>query len=404
MRPCFVAVLFGLAFSLALVFPSCALSANDSKDPVVSEATDRWVMGYYVGYQHGKAKPGESRQEPSDINFDYLTHVAVGVGLVRPDGTLDLRFYHNTPEEGSAWAREVVRLAHVKKRKALLMIGGEGNGDEILSALRNHREAFLGNIVSALETFGFDGVDLNWEDHVDGTLFVELVKTLRERLPGKLITVPGFMINSNYETVPSWVVELSRYIDQYNVMSYYPATAWIGSGWWSWHNSPLSGAKPNTPISIEDTLRRLAEAGVAKSKLGMGVGLYAIGYSGGITGPNQPTEWGRNEIRGGDNILPSWKLFNSAGLELQRKYRKWDDQAKVPYLSIPLDVSSPFFDCHYISYDDEESIREKGRFARANGYGGIIFWTISQGFIAENPPGSREPLLKAAYETFVLGK
>jgi len=392
--------------SIILLFLVISVASCTIFDKMTNEniTSTRWVMGYYVGYQHGPAKQGESRQLPSDINFDYLTHIAVGIALVNSDGSLDLRFYHHTVQEGKQWVDEIISLAHKKSRKALLMIGGESNGDEILEAMRNQKEKFINNLVNTVNTYGFDGIDIDWEDDIDGNLFVELVKTLREKLPKKILTVPGGMINSNYQTVPKWVIDLALYIDQYNVMSYYPATAWIGSGWWSWHNSPLKGAKPNTPISVEDTLKRLSDAGFPKSKLGMGVGLYAIGYSGGITEPNQPTDWGKNEIRGGDNYFPSWMLFNKEGLEIQKKYRKWDSNAMVPYLSIPLNEKSPFFDCNYISYDDEESIKAKGRFAIENGYGGIIFWTISQGFIAENPEGYREPLIKVAYESFILGK
>lgn len=378
------------------------ITGGGGDNNVPNEPASKWVLGYYVGYQHGAAKPGASQQNPSEINFAYLTHIAIGIALARTDGTLDLRFYHHTEQEGKSWALETISAAHKAKRKALLMIGGEGNGDEILSSMQNYKNQFINGIVNAVNELNFDGVDLDWEDNINGELFVELAKELRKRMPNKLITVPGFVVNINFGTVSDYIVRLCQYIDQYNIMSYHPATSWIGSGWWSWHNCPLSGEKPNTPVSIASSLDRLHKAGIPKSKLGMGLAFYAIGYSGGITGPNQPTDWGTNQIRGGDNMFPLWKLFNAQGTALRNQYRQWDSQAKVPYLSLPPDKAID--GCQYISYDDEESILEKGRFARANGYGGIIIWTISQGYVAENPVNQRDPLLKAAYDGFILGK
>lgn len=379
---------------------SCVINENQNQDNVKN-----WVAGYYVGYQHGKAEAGKSQQNPDEINYKYLTHIMIGIALAKNDGSLDLRFYHNTESEGLAWASQTILEAHKYNCKALLMIGGEGNGDEIKNAMRDYKEIFISNIVNTVKNYNFDGVDLDWEDYIEDNLFIELVKELRRMMPDKIISVPGFPLNINFNHDLSRILAIEPYINQYNIMSYHPGTTYIGSGWWSWHNCPLDGAKPNTPISIKSTFEILKNAGFPASKLGMGIAFYAIGYSGGITGPNQPTEWGSNQIKGGDNIFPIWKLFNSAGTQLRNQYRNWDNNAKVPYLLLPSDIEmSEAPGCRYISYDDEQSIYEKGRFARANGYGGIIIWTLSQGYVAENPVENRDPLLKALYEAFVLGR
>jgi chitinase len=185
-------------------------------------------------------------------------------------------------------------------------------------------------------------------------------------------------------------------MDQVNFMSYYPTTAMTGSGWYSWFNSPLKGEKTNTPISIEDSLRRYNAAGIPKNKLGMGIGFYAIGYAGNptITGPNHPTETS-NYIVGGDNKYPLSKLYGT-DWENNKKYLHWSDEALVPYLSLP---SPDWSGARYISFENSQSIIEKGNFTYDNGYGGIIIWTINQGYVKT----SSDPnfLMKALQKGFL---
>jgi chitinase len=108
----------------------------------------------------------------------------------------------------------------------------------------------------------------------------------------------------------------------------------------------------------------------------VGVGFYAIGYKGGITGPNQPTTSGI--IVGGDNKYPLSKLFGTGGA-YEEQYRYWDNNALAPYLSLPQPDS---LGAKYISFEDEQSLIAKGAFTRENGYGGIIIWTINEGYVA----------------------
>jgi chitinase len=333
-----------------------------------SSGTTPWVTGYYVGYQRNMLPP-------EDIYWDGLTHIAMGAATANADGTLNTDFYIDDTN-GPALARQISTLAHAHNKKAILMLGGADNGAAIHSAVSNHRAAFIANIVSTMDTLGYDGVDLDWEDDVDWVLFETFAKELRLAAPGKIITLPGGAINSNYQTVDPRVVNVTKYVDQFNLMTYYPATAWAGDGWYSWHNSPLKGAKSTTPVSIEDSLARYNASGVPKEKMGMGVGFYAIGYKGGITGPDQPTTNG--VIVGGDNAYPLSKLYGTGGAYDER-YRYWDGDALEPYLSLPQPDS---FGAKYVSFEDQQSLIAKGAFARENGYGGIIIWTINEGYVA----------------------
>jgi len=43
----------------------------------------------------------------------------------------------------------------------------------------------------------------------------------------------------------------------------------------------------------------------------------------------------------------------------------------------------------YIAYEDETSIAAKGAYSKANGYGGIIIWTIEEGWLPSGAAGGR---------------
>jgi chitinase len=238
---------------------------------------------------------------------------------------------------------------------------------------------------------GYDGIDLDWEDSVNLDDLVALAQALRNAQPSLLLTYPAGSINGNYQTVDPMMATLAASLDRFNVQTYYPSTAEAGQGWDSWFNSPVSGAMGSTPIAIDDTLKRYAAAGVPKSKLGMGMSFYAICYTGGITGPRQATDTA--QIVGGDNSYPLSAFFatgstfdKSTAAEQMR-----DAVAQVPYLSLSTAVNDA--GCgeatRYISYDDETSILAKGTFSKANGYGGVIVWTIQEGWLPANASGGR---------------
>ncbi|MCX8131536.1 MAG: glycosyl hydrolase family 18 protein [Clostridia bacterium] len=342
-----------------------------SIDPVTPSGAN-WVNGYYVAYQNDLLPPEK-------IDWSGLTHITMGRIKANSNGTLDHNFDIGAPA-GPSLARKIAELAHQNKVKAILMLGGDDNGTSIRGAVRNHRALFISNLVKAMNDYGYDGIDLDWENDLDWDLFITFAKELRAAAPGKIITMPCGAINMNYQQVEPKIVEIAKYVDQLNIMSYYPCTAWAGSGWYSWHTSPLKGAKPNTPVSIEDSLNRYAKAGIPKKKLGMGIGFYAIGYKGGITAPNQPTDGLGDIIAGGDNHYSLSRLFGDGGA-YSEKYRKWDSAAMCSYLSIPEPEEPDSFGSRYISFEDEQSIIEKGKFCRENGYGGTIIWTINQGYV-----------------------
>jgi chitinase len=352
-----------------------------------ASASSQWVLGYYVGYQIDDYPIAQ-------IDWTGLSHIAFAPMLVNADLSLSFDF-DDSHGNGTQDAKALATAAHAHGVKALLMLGGAGAGPHIATAAgASHRAAFVSTLTSALSTLGYDGIDLDWEDSVNLDDLVSLAAALRAAQPTILLTYPAGAINGNVTPqADARMAALAKSLDQFNVQTYGPSTMLAGSGWSSWFSSPVSGAMGSTPTSIEDSFQRYVKAGVPKAKLGMGIEFSATCYTGGITGPRQPTDGSSQRITGGDNAYPLTSFYATGSTfdKSSAGERKLDAVTKEPYLSL----GSPVNDSHcgastqYLVYEDETSIQAKGAWARANGYGGIIVWTIQQGYLPASASGGR---------------
>jgi chitinase len=358
-------------------------------------------MGYYVGYDIN-AYPIAS------IDWSGLTHIIFAPLVVNANSSLDLSFSDQNGT-GQADAKALALAAHAHGVKALLMLGGAGAGANIATAAgASKRAALVTALVGAMTTLGYDGIDLDWEDSVNLDDLVALAQALRAAQTTMLLSYPAGAINGNFQTVDPRMATLAASLDRFNVQTYYPSTAVAGQGWSSWFLAPLSGVTGSTPIAIDDTLQRYAAAGIPKSKLGMGTAFYAICYTGGITAPRQPTNGTTQQIVGGDNNYPLGAFFAAGGTfdASATGSRLRDATAAEPYLSLPAAVNDPHCGAatQYISYEDETSIAAKGAFSKANGYGGIIIWTIQEGWLPVGASGGRaQNALMQALKSGFLG-
>lgn len=364
-------------------------------------STGQWVLGYYVGYQINDYPIAQ-------IDWTGLTHIALAPMLVKGNGTLDFGF-SDSNGTGPADAKALAVAAHANGVKALLMLGGAGAGPNIAAqAVPAKVSAFADTLIAGMDQLGYDGIDLDWEDSVNVDNLVALAQQLRAKRPTIVLSYPAGAINGNFQSVDPKMVTLAASLDRFNVQTYYPSTAVAGQGWDSWFVSPLSGVTGSTPIAIDDTLDRYVKAGIPKDKLGMGMAFYAICYTGGITGPHQPTNGTSQQIVGGDNDYPLSRFFEPNGTFAKSSAgeQKVDAASKVPYLSLSTAVNEAGCGAQtrYISYDDETSILAKGAFSKSNGYGGIIIWTIQEGWLKPNAAGGRpqNALMQALRQGFLV--
>ncbi|WP_342248793.1 glycoside hydrolase family 18 protein [Sphingomonas sp. OTU376] len=399
---------------------------------VTTPVNDRpWVTGYYLGYYWDWSYP------PDKVDVTALTHlmfarVAPGSGtlggqagqVVKGAGTA-----HDaglSPDGVRSVEDYLVKRAHDAGKKALLMLGGEGDGDGFLrSSTDAVRGTFVRNLVDYLVAHDYDGIDVDWEDRLEGSAALKvtgeearrraiaLITDLRAEANARpryqngrrfLITFPGYLVSINdlprdgprEGMVEQWQADIANLVDQYNVMSYGVGSAWNQAGWFSWFSSPIYGATGTTPRDLETSVRAYVKTGVPRSKIGIGIGFYGIYYGPTITGPRQDTEH-NNILEIQDTPLRYSELVRWG--YLNRGTYSWDETSQVGYRSYPGGFSpagSGLSQAGFLSYEDELSIAAKGLYVRQTGLGGAIIWAINY----DHMPDGTNPLLSAVKRNF----
>jgi GH18 family chitinase len=292
--------------------------------------------------------------------------------------------------------------------KTIAMLGGAGDGGGWVASTANSsvRSTFINNILDMCVAKDYDGVDVDWEERLDTvgeqnqliTFLTELraAAATRPRYQSPndpfLILFPGYALNLNFPDVPAWNVTVASLVDQYNLMSY--SQNWEGSGWDSWFFSALKGHGPSYPSALEGSIQAYVDAGVPRSKLGIGIGLYGNYYFSPITGPRQGPTGGK--MGGGNDNFDTYANFHEKGLfNHPNGTYVWDDQAETGYYTYSppaqyqkaswADVES----ITMLTTEDLQSIAAKGTWTRAGNCGGTIIWAINYGYVnttVGNPP------------------
>jgi chitinase len=363
---------------------SPAADAGEGGSPEAASPPGLWVMGYYSSW--------DANTYPiAQIDWGGLTHIATAFNL--PDGN------GGVSASGSfdpALAKSVVSAAHAAGKKAIASIGGSGSASVFEGSTSSANLAtFVGNLQNLVTTIGDDGVDIDWEGgpSSDQALLLSLVKALRAAIPGALITVPVGIQNNNSPGDLSSFGNLAPLVDQINLMSYGMSGAW--SGWKSWHSSPLHWNQDTaTPVGIDSSVADYLAASVPASKLGVGSGFYGECYSSPVTAPDQAL--GGSQVVSSDGVMSYAHIMSayySAGA------RQWDAVANVPYLTFATAHGAE--GCTYVTYEDAQSIAAKAAWVKSKGLGGVIIWTINEGYLASAPAGQQSPLLEAMKAGFL---
>jgi chitinase len=338
-----------------------------------------WSMGYYASW-------APDQYPIPEIEWSGLTHIAMAFYLPNQDGSMTLA--GGNPQ----LAINLIAAAHANGVKAIASIGGADSQSGFQAATASGSVAtFAANLVSLVTSTGYDGIDIDWEpmDKTDEPAVIDIANRIRKAKPGALLTIPVGAINVNLGADLSGFLAIAAAYDQLNIMSYGQAGAW--SGWKSWHSSALYQTDSATPTSIDSTVKLYLAAGVPAAKLGIGIGFYGLCYSSPVTGPDQALNG--STLLAGDGTISYANIMTEY---YSASARQWDGLARVPYLSF----SAPHAPdgCTYISYDDEQSIAEKGTYLKAKGLGGVIQWELNEGYLSAAAAGQRNPLLKAIHD------
>ena len=353
------------------------------------------MVAYYTGWStYGR------QYQVSQIPAAKLTHINYafanisGGKCVLGDSYADVdKFF-----PGDSWDAGVLRgnfnqLLKLKAKyphlQTLISVGGWTWSSQFsgIAADPAKRAVFVKSCADFMETYGFDGVDIDWEYPVSGGLqngvaadkanYTTLMKEFRAELDRReaedkrdyLLTIAAPAGPTTLQNLE--IAKLASTLDWINLMSYDYYGAWDKP---TGHNAPLyrsTSDKGPAGFDIDASVRAYLASGMPSSKLVLGAPLYGRGWSGvtpgtsgnGLysTGTGASTGTWEPGVLDYDDIVANY---------LPRMTRYWDAQSKVPYL---WDSQNKV----WISYDDAESMRAKAQYIKSLGLGGFMLWELS---------------------------
>ncbi len=235
-----------------------------------------WSSGYFAHWAH------RYPMTPANIDFDAVTHIIDYAVCPLSNGTLDDTWYQVT----AAASTDLIQQGHAHGKKVLISLAVEGatSHDRWFSATQPSTVAtFVSNIVAFMSARGYDGVDIDWEPLQDGDAaqFTAFIEQLRASL-NRISTKPLLTVAVSGET--ALFSNLQANFDQINIMTYDLAGPWDAP--YTWHNSALYAPYTFPTLgaalgSVDLRVNQFVTAGVAPSKLGIGLPFYGYLWQGG---------------------------------------------------------------------------------------------------------------------------
>lgn len=388
----------GEALSSQMV-PSPAVSAIGSGGtPTLLPVPSRKVVGYYTSwsiftYQYFVP----------DIPAEYLTHLIYAFADISPEGECipgdvwaDLRYMYPGDHEIETVRGNFKQLGLLKEQyphlKTLISTGGWIWSDKFsgVAASAAARNRFARSCVALMQSYGFDGIDIDWQFPVVGgpagvgspedtgnftLLLAELRRVLDEQ---EALQGEDYLLTIAAPARPS----LYRHLD---LAGLHPSVDWIsvqafsyhvGQSGFTRHHAPLypSSTDPDpdqvvrTGYNVDATIRAYLAARVPPEKLVLGVPFYGHGWEGADAANNglfQPFE-GLPDRDLGEGVYAyrdlSPDLTTSA-------VRYWDEEAQAAWL---YDSETGTM----VSYEDVGSITAKARYVDALFLGGMMAWEL----------------------------
>ena len=323
----------------------------------------QWIAGYYES-QNGV--------EPvSSIPWNKYTEVIHFAASTDGSGGVILHWLSQSE------IQQLVAAGHQAGKKVIVCIQDNGSNLNAFSSSTapGTINTFVNNIASFVNSNGYDGVDIDWEQNINGTQLAQLFQLLRSALgSGKVISAAMNNETSEIQAASS----AASYVDQFNVMCYDMDTP--GNGY-SWYNDALLQNGNSSVMTCDWRVNPFLNAGVPASKIGIGLPFYGRRWQG-VT---------KALVNG--NFSTSTVLYNQLvtdSTRWQSQYQNYDSGYKSNYLSI---ASMNEFD----SYTGTQTIQDAASWIKSKGFGGAMTFSLYYEFLSGQSGDAQYPLSAALY-------
>ncbi|ROV91006.1 hypothetical protein VSDG_07707 [Cytospora chrysosperma] len=340
------------------------------------------IIGYYEGWSTTRACKGI---QPENLLMGLYTHLNYAFAFVDPD-TFEVATMQSSDTDF------MPRLTALKNYNPSLevwiSIGGWSMTDSDqptattfsdLAGSEDAQQKFFTSLVSFMSTYGFDGVDIDWEYPVapersgkdaDYENYVSFLKNLRGALGsnghnyGLSITLPSsYWYLQNFD-----IVKIEPLVDWFNVMTYDLHGTWDST-------DPYIGAivQAHTNLTeIDQTMDLMWRNSIDPSKIVMGIGFYGRSFT--LSDPSC-TEAGCPFSAGG---TPG-NCSASAGTLM---YSEIQDIIATGDATVVTDKDAAvqivtWGGDQWVSYDDADTLKQKLDYANGKCLGGLMVWAAS---------------------------
>lgn len=181
------------AVALLAILAACADSPTGPSGPTLEPgAPPQWAMNPTSARVVGYLPNWYPSLSLDSVRYNKMTHVIYAFVDVRSNGSLT-----GIAMSGDTRLTAMVQKAHAAGTKALISVGGGGNNhDTTFAPMADNptaRSAFVSNMVTFVNNYGLDGVDIDWEfpdDTANANDFAVLMSDLDTAMHsrGKLLT------------------------------------------------------------------------------------------------------------------------------------------------------------------------------------------------------------------------
>ncbi|MCF8365075.1 MAG: T9SS type A sorting domain-containing protein [Bacteroidales bacterium] len=383
---------------------------------ISSGQSTREIVGYYPNWQwYDRAQlvnPEVIQYEKyTVINYAFFRPMADG-SLQSTDSWADENLLLGPmiwwPVQTHDSSRSLPYLCREEGVKLLPSIGGWNDSYNFpgIAADPLKRLNFINSCLLLIDTYHFDGVDLDWEypgfapnggtpqDRENFTLLLQELRyalnVLENQTGNEYLLTSCFAADRAKMENIDWESILPL-VDMINLMTYDFHGSWDQE---SNHHTPLYSPAIGEPEWCFDGAFTILtqEFGVPAEKINMGIGFYGKALAnctqlyGSHTGYDGATFWEDEGQPLYYNILKKMDMFTQF----------WDEQVRCPYL-LGNSINT------FVTYDNPLSVACKAQYVMDNNAKGIIIWEITGDYL-ETFPGSGEiagtPLLDTIHQVF----
>ncbi|KUI67400.1 Killer toxin subunits alpha/beta [Cytospora mali] len=339
------------------------------------------TIGYYESWSNTRTCQAVA---PEDLNLAGFTHINFAFAFFDP-ATFQMASMDTNAH--SLYSRFTGLKSEAAGLQTWISVGGWSFTDpgeyqhaySTMTSSQANRATFIDGLMKFMNTYGFDGVDLDWEYpgaddrggvEADKANYVSLVKEMKEAFGGRYgisMTLPtSYWYLQHFD-----LAGIQPYVDWFNLMSYDLHGVWDAA-------SKFVGPyiAPHTNITeIDMGMDLLWRAGVKADKVVLGQGWYGRSFT--LQDPSCNTPNGVCQFSGAAKAGP---CSSAAGIltnqEIDDIISKnelkpvWDHEAGVKWITWDTD--------QWVSYDDADTFQQKRDFANSRCLSGLMVWAMDQ--------------------------